>query len=80
MWIRVNSKWRAKPASMAAAGGYFPVNCAGQNRTRVRRVAAANPITPRIITPVQMKRVELLPTAIKTPANVPTKVKETLGN
>src|ERR1700736_5986232 len=65
MCSSVNTMCRATPASRAAAGEAFPPADPGLNKTRVRRVTAAIPITTRKMTTVQSKRVARLDAGMK---------------
>ena len=70
---------RANPISKAAAGGYLPANVSGQNKTRVRRVAAATPIRARRMTPIQTKRVARCRSAMSPHDSMPCSMKTTEG-
>src|SRR6266446_7663591 len=55
-WASVNARCAAKPASSPAAGFLALLSVPGENRTTVRRVAAARPISARNTTAVHNVR------------------------
>src|SRR5580658_8946063 len=65
MWMSVRIVFRVNPPSSAAAGEEEPPpRLPGKNRTMVRRVTAATPITTSRQTAIQRKRVADLDTDI----------------
>src|SRR5579859_4908440 len=67
MWISVSTICRANPVSRAAAGEAGAPKRPGQNRTSVRRVTAATPITIKKMTALQRRRLARLETGIEFP-------------
>src|SRR6266566_2533604 len=55
-WASVSERCAAKPASRPAAGFLALLSVSGENRTTVRRVAAARPISARNTTAVHNVR------------------------